>query len=273
VIRTLMGRWGDAAIAIDKDVARNFDLSLPLSIVPNSALGEPGDIDPADARRRLALPPDRVVVGYAGFVRRQKGWPELVLMADQGVPVHFLVMGGGVRPPSYFRTTRGRLLQLAGVLWDEESEIRDLVSELRLDDMFTFLPYTRDTAEVYAALDIVTFPNQGVGLGRPVLEAAVAGRPVVASGSPDGADILLPGVTGVLLDEPTPQAIAAALAELTTDDDLRRKMGEAAADYARERFDPEKNARLVEDVYNRLLGRGTGAAPAETAVAASAGPR
>ena len=260
IIRTLMSRWGDAAIAIDRDVARNFDLSLPLTIVPNSALGEPGENDPAEARRRLGLPADRVIVGYAGFVRRQKGWPELVraarLMVDADVPVQFLVMGGGVRPPSYFRTIRGRLLQLTGVLWDEESEIRDLVSELGLDEVFTFLPYTRDTAEVYAALDIVTFPNQGVGLGRPVLEAAVAGRPVVASGSPDGAEILLPGVTGILLAEPTPEAIAAALTTLTTDDELRHRLGAAAADYARARFDPERNARLVEDVYDSLLRGG-----------------
>ena len=259
VIRALMVRWGNAAIAIDRDVARNFALSLPLTIVPNSATGEPGEIDHDEARRRLGLPADRVAVGYAGFVRRQKGWPELVraarIMADGNVPVHFLVMGGGVRPPAYFRTTRGRLLQATGVLWDEESEIRQLVSELGLDEMFTFLPYTRDTAEVYAALDIVTFPNQGVGLGRPVLEAAVAGRPVVASGSPDGADILLPGVTGILLQEPTPEAIASALTDLTNDSELRLRLGAAAAEYAQERFDPERNARLVEDVYDSLLGR------------------
>ena len=277
IIRSLMGRWGDAAIAIDRDVARNFDLSLPVTIVPNSATSEPGEIDPGEVRNRLGLPADRVVVGYAGFVRRQKGWPELVraarLLIDQDVPVHFLVMGGGVRPPSYFRTTRGRLLQLSGVLWDEESEIRDLVSELGLDDYFTFLPYTRDTAEVYAALDIVTFPNQGVGLGRPVLEAAVAGRPVVASGSPDGADILIPGVTGILLDQPTPQAIADALAELTNDDGLRHRLGAAAADYARERFDAERNARLVEEIYDTVLGGGDTSTRSATEVTAAAALR
>ncbi|HVS84028.1 MAG TPA: glycosyltransferase family 4 protein [Gaiellaceae bacterium] len=270
-IRALMGRWGDAAIAIDRDVARNFDLSLPLTIVPNSALGDPNEIDHDEARRRLGLPPERVVVGYAGFVRRQKGWPELVraarIMADDGVPAHFLVMGGGVRPPAYFRTTRGRLLQATGVLWDEESEIRQLVSELHLDDRFTFLPYTRDTAEVYAALDIVTFPNQGVGLGRPVLEAAVAGRPVVASGSPDGAEILLPGVTGILLEDPTPEAIAGALTALTNDPELRHRLGAAAAEYAHERFDPERNARLVEDVYDHLLGHSRASALPEAELA------
>ena len=261
IIRSLMRRWGDAAIAIDRDVARNFALPLPLTIVPNSAEWQEAEIDPLEAKERLGLPPDQVAVGYAGFVRRQKGWPELVraarLMADDDVPANFLVMGGGVRPPAYFRTIRGRLLQAMRVITDEESAIRDLVSELGLDDRFTFLPYVRDTAEVYAALDIVTFPNQGAGLGRPVLEAAVAGRAVVASGSPDGADILLPGITGTLLAEPTPEAIATALTELANNPQLRHRLGDAAAEYARDRFDPEKNARIVEDVYDNLLGRPT----------------
>lgn len=256
LIRGLLGRWGDAAIAIDRDVARSFDLSLPVTIVPNSA--EPEEtLDNLEARKRLGLPTDRVVIGYAGFVRRQKGWPELVqaakILADRGLTVHFLIIGGGVRPPDYFRTLRGRILQLTGVLTDEESAIRDVVSTLGLDHCFTFLPFTRDTAAVYAALDVLAFPNQGAGLGRPVLEAAAAGKPVVASGSPDGADLLLPGETGILLEHGTPEEIADALGTLAQDPELRRRLGEAAAAHARKTFDPQRNARLVEEVYDTLL--------------------
>ena len=92
-------------------------------------------------------------------------------------------MGGGVRPPEYFRTLRGRALAVANLLTDEESAIKELVHEMGLDEHFSFLPFTAETGEIYSALDIVTFPNQGVGLGRPVLEAAMYGKPVVASGS------------------------------------------------------------------------------------------
>src|SRR5437588_493067 len=257
-IAALMERWGDAAIAIDRDVAARFPIRLPLTIVHNS-VSPPMPASNGDSRKgSLGLPEDRVAVGFAGFVRRQKGWPELVsaaeILVDEGAPAHFVIMGGGVRPPEYFRTVRGRALAAANLLTDEESAIKELVAEKGLDRHFSFLPFTAETGEIYSALDVVTFPNQGVGLGRPVLEAATYGKPVVASGSDDGAGVLLPGKTGLLLDDATPAAIANALRELIADAGLRQRLGRAARAHALERFDPVRNARAVEAVYDTLLG-------------------
>jgi glycosyltransferase involved in cell wall biosynthesis len=180
----------------------------------------------------------------------------------EGAPAHFVIMGGGVRPPEYFKTLRGRALALTNLLTDEESAIKDLVREKGLDDHFSFLPFTAETGEIYNALDIVTFPNQGVGLGRPVLEAATYGKPVVASGSRTGAGVLLPGRTGLLLEDASPSGIATALRELIGDAELRARLGSAAAEHAQERFDPILNARAVEQVYDALLGIAEEPAPA-----------
>jgi glycosyltransferase involved in cell wall biosynthesis len=252
-IATLMERWGDAAIAIDSDVAARFPIRLPVTIVHNS-VSEPVSANGA----ALGLPKDRVAIGFAGFVRRQKGWPELVeaaeILVGDGEPAHFVIMGGGVRPPEYFRTVRGRALAATNLLTDEESAIKELVAAKGLQRHFSFLPFTAETGEIYAALDIVTFPNQGVGLGRPVLEAAMYGKPVVASGSRDGAGVLLPGRTGLLLDDASPQGIAAALRLLIDDPELRARLGAAASAHARNQFDPGRNARAVERVYDELLG-------------------
>src|SRR5437764_304779 len=257
-IGALMEKWGDAAIAIDRDVAARFPIRLPLTIVHNSVSPPPGATNGASGKDSLGLPEDRVAVGFAGFVRRQKGWPELVsaaeILVEEGAPAHFVIMGGGVRPPEYFRTVRGRALAAANLLTDEESAIKELVAEKQLARYFSFLPFTAETGEIYSALDVVTFPNQGVGLGRPVLEAATYGKPVVASGSNDGAGVLLPNQTGLLLDDASPNGIAAALRLLIADAELRRRLGEAAAEHARNRFDPAANARAVEGVYDSLLG-------------------
>ncbi len=136
-----------------------------------------------------------------------------------------------------------------------------------LERHFSFLPFTAETGEIYSALDVVTFPNQGVGLGRPVLEAAMFGKPVVASGSRDGAGVLLPDVTGILLDDASPAALADALRTLIGDGDLRARLGEAAAAHARDKFDPARNARAVERVYEQLLGLEVEHAREEAAVA------
>jgi glycosyltransferase involved in cell wall biosynthesis len=255
LIASFMERFGDAAIAIDRDVATRFPIRLRLEIVHNS-VRPPGPI--AGGKAALGLPEDRVAIGFAGFVRRQKGWQELVSAAEilvrEGAPAHFVIMGGGVRPPEYFQTIRGRALALTNLLTDEESAIKDLVAEKGLDEHFSFLPFTAETGEIYSALDIVTFPNQGVGLGRPVLEAATYGKPVVASGSEHGAGVLLPGTTGLLLENASPRALAAALRLLVDDPELRRRLGEAAAMHARAKFEPGGNARAVERVYDELLG-------------------
>lgn len=256
MIASFMETFGDAAIAIDRDVAARFPIRLPLEIVHNSV--RPLSQSNLGGKATLGLPEDRVAVGFAGFVRRQKGWQELVsaaeILVSEGAPAHFVIMGGGVRPPEYFRTMRGRALAFTNLLTDEESAIKDLVAEKGLQEHFSFLPFTAETGEIYSALDIVTFPNQGVGLGRPVLEAAMYGKPVVASGSATGAGVLLPGKSGLLLRDASPQQLASALRLLIDDPDLRRRLGETAVAHARERFDPARNARAVESVYDELLG-------------------
>jgi glycosyltransferase involved in cell wall biosynthesis len=271
VIGRLIDRWGDAAVAIDPDVAARFPIRIPMSIVHNSVEPPAAVPDAAAARRALGIPEDRVAIGFAGFVRRQKGWPELVkaarLLVDRGDPVHFVIIGGGVRSPEYFRTVRGRALELLDLVADEESAIQRLVEKTGLAENFTFLPFTPQTAEIFSALDIVTFPNQGVGLGRPVLEAAAHAKPVVASGSSDGAGILLPEQTGILVPDPTPEAIAAALHRLVASPELRTRLGEAAARHAAEHFDPRHNAMLVADVYDHLLHRDPELVPARTEAA------
>jgi len=256
-ITALMERWGDAAIAIDRDVAARFPLRLPFTIVHNS-VSQPSHSTNGAGRKLLGFPDDRIAIGFAGYVRRPKGWPELVAAAEQliseGAPAHFVIMGGGVRPPAYFRTLRGRTLAFANLLTDEESAIKELVAAKGLERHFSFLPFTAETGEIYNALDIVTFPNQGVGLGRPVLEAAMYGKPVVASGSSAGAGVLVPEETGLLLDDATPAALAGALRRLISDAALRKRLGTAAAAHARAHFDPQHNAQEVEHVYDSLLG-------------------
>lgn len=258
-VASVIDRTADAAIAIDRDVADRFRLKKPIHIVPNSTEIRPADPLPTPAaKRELSLRDDVPAVGFFGYIRRQKGWPELVEAArkliDNGAQAQFVVMGGGVRGPKYFRTWRGWLLARVGLLVDEETDFHELVERMQLTDQFHFVPFATQTRAVYEALDVIVFPNQEVGLGRPVLEAAASARPVVASGSTSGAEILVPEVTGLLVETGNPGELAAAIGGLIADPERRRKMGEAAFSLAKERFDPQRNARAVAVIYERLLG-------------------
>jgi len=65
---------------------------------------------------------------------------------------------------------------------------------------------------------------------------------------------MVPDETGILLRDPTPQAIADALERLAADPELRARMGRAGAEYARRNFDPATNAHVVELLYDRFTG-------------------
>jgi glycosyltransferase involved in cell wall biosynthesis len=255
-------RFADAAIAIDEDVAARFPIQRPLSIVHNSvgAFGRTRMIDSQAVRRRLGLPRDRVIIGYAGFIRRPKGWPELLSafrsLVDGGLPVHLVVIGGGVRGQDYFATLRGKALAATGIVSDEESAIARLVHELRLEDHVSIIPFRHRMDDFYRALDVLAFPNQGVGLGRPVLEAAAYGKPAVASGSSGGAGVLVPGETGILVPSGNPQELVRELRRLILDPELRERLGAAAGRHARQHFDARENARRVEGIYASLFGTG-----------------
>ena len=243
-IGRVIDRYGAAAIAIDRDVASTFAIRLPVEVIPNPVRVEAGE--PAE----LGVPAGRLAVGYFGYLRRQKGWPQFLealrLLTDRGVEVQGVIVGGGVRPSSAFRGARGRVLRALGVP-DEEADLEQAIGELGLADHVTRLPFTEDVGPVLRALDVVVFPNQGAGLGRPVLEAAAYGVPVVASGSPHGGGVLEPGETGVLLPRGTSTALADALAELAADGDLRLRLGAAAREHV---TTPEQAAAQVVEVWS-----------------------
>ena len=248
-IQRTIDRYGVAAIAIDEDVAASFPLRIPVHVIPNPVVIEEGQ--PLD----LHIPDQRVRIGYVGYLRQQKGWPQFLealrMLVDDGLPVHGVVVGGAIRPSSTFRGWRGRVLEALGVP-DEERAFDQRISELNLAGHVTSVPFTVSLGSVYRALDLVVFPNQGAGLGRPVLEAAAYGLPAVASGSPDGGGILEPNRTGVLLRDGTARELAAALRLLCSDPVLRSVLGSTAQSRV---VSLRQVAAEVEEVYAGATGR------------------
>ena len=229
-VRGSIARWGDEAIAIDDDVRRSFRLPIPTTVIFNTVTIPDDAPSAVVARERLGLPETSVSIGYIGNLRRIKGWPELVeavaLLPD--VPIHVVVLGGGVRPPAFFDTPYGRLVQKLGFAADDETDMRRLVRERGVEERFTFLPFTDRIDQIYPALRHRDVPEPGRQSRTSGARGRGIGRPVVASGSPQRAGILLPEATGILLEHSTPDTLAGALALLAGDRGLRQRMGAAA---------------------------------------------
>jgi phosphatidylinositol alpha-1,6-mannosyltransferase len=120
----------------------------------------------------------------------------------------------------------------------------------------------------YQASDVYVMPSvterrpggwAGEGFGFAYIEAASFGRPVVAGNGGGAPEAVWDGVTGFVVDGRDPDAVAAALVRLTSDADLRRRMGEAGRAWARAYFSFE---RFRRDVRETVAGATGAAQPA-----------
>ena len=254
-VRKAVERLASVSIAINEDVAASF--AAGSLVIPNSVdldRFRPGDAE--RARQELDLPADRPVVSSFGFLYPSKGFRQLIaaarLVRDRHIEATYLLVGGDIRGERYFRTPFGRLLRLLRVSHNFEAEAGDLVRQLRLDGIVRVVAYRDDVAELYRASDLVVAPSQGPELGRSLVEAAASGVAVVASGSRTGGGIVVPEQTGVLSSS-SADGIAAAVAALLSDSDRRSLLGRAAREHAESRFDPGRNAREIERLYDELL--------------------
>jgi hypothetical protein len=84
-----------------------------------------------------------------------------------------------------------------------------------------------------------------------VIEAAASGVPVVASGSRTGGGVVVPGETGVLVDDFRVETLADAVEELLRNTERRRALGRAARAHAETNLDPARKARRIESIYRR----------------------
>jgi glycosyltransferase involved in cell wall biosynthesis len=256
LLRRAVRSLSSESIAITRDVGQSFGVDA--EIIPNSVdLAYFHPAEPELARRELGLPPGRPVVTFLGFLYPSKGFRDFIVAASllnrQGVDATYLIVGGPVRGAEFFNSTLGRAAGALGLTHDYAREATDLVTALHLDEHVRFLPFTKETPLIYQASDVIVSPSRGPELGRPVIEGAACGRPVIASGSLDGAGILLPSVTGELVPRRSPDSLAAALDRLLSDDGERRRLGAAARAHAEQTFDQTRNASRVMDLYERVL--------------------
>jgi glycosyltransferase involved in cell wall biosynthesis len=117
-----------------------------------------------------------------------------------------------------------------------EREMRERAAEF---DQIRFLPAVdlEEKERLLASASILLFPPvEPEGHPRVVLEALAAGLPVVTTDRGAIAETVIDGECGFVLEDPVPDQLAARLLTLIRDDDLRKRMSEAARLRYRERF-------------------------------------
>lgn len=136
-------------------------------------------------------------------------------------------------------------------------QYREEVRRLNLAERVE-LPGWIESAQAWRLLaesGIFLLPSRMEGLPVAILEAMAIGATVITT--PVGAitDAIEDGVTGLLVPPGDAPALAAAIARLLRDPDLRARLAEAARQRFEERFTIERTAEKVADVYRRVATR------------------
>jgi glycosyltransferase involved in cell wall biosynthesis len=99
---------------------------------------------------------------------------------------------------------------------------------------------------------IVIVPSRVEGFGLVALEAAMMGRPVVATAVGGLPHVVQDGATGLLVDAGDGQGFVRAIETLIDDVDTARRLGAAARQRALERFDWGQYVLAYDRLYRRL---------------------
>ena len=231
----LMRQSGVRVITVSSFTSGALSRTCPASILP-PGLSEPWFSTLVDASGQPREPRSKIQLVSAFRLTdwRQKGMPQLLgaVAALGRSDVRLTVCGTG-EPPSELRelVSRYRWCTLRSGLDDAH-----LACEIANADLFVLATRTRRGRR-----------PSGEGFGLVLLEAQVAGTPVVAPAYGGSHDAFVDGVTGVAPSDETVCALAGLLSDLLGDQARLDQMGKYAAQWARSYFAPQQYAaRAVE---------------------------
>jgi glycosyltransferase involved in cell wall biosynthesis len=185
------------------------------------------------ARRALGLPSDGPVVGVVGRLAYQKA-PEdfLAALARLNRPdVTGVWVGSG--------ELAGRMAELAGT----QPAARLVLAGERAD-----------VPDILPAFDVFALPSRYEGLPTAIVEAMMCGVPVVASAVNAVGDVVVPGVTGLLVPPRRPDLLAGAIGHLLGSPEAAARMAENARAVLGDRFGMSVLADALSAAYTDPLG-------------------
>lgn len=194
-------------------------------------------LQPANVHAELYLPTHAPIVGNVAALAPHKGHQHLIdaaALVVRDVPdARFVIVGDGEQREPLARQIRDKHLERHVFLAGFRNDVLEL---MRGFDLFAAAPI-----------------HEGMCLA--LVDAMAAGKPAVATRAGGIPEVMLDGITGYLVEPRDHEALAERLVVLLKNGLLRRQMGDAALERAREHFTVEKMVAGVQAVYAGLAAR------------------
>ncbi len=190
--------------------------------------------DRARARAEWGVGPEDVAIGHLANNSVEKGSVDLLRAAERAWARggRFHVVLAGPEMPNFQR------------FWRAYRPTERVCRLGALDE--------RQKRNFFAGLDVFALPSRSDSFGLVLLEAWANGAPNVAYRAGGVACVIRHEQDGLLVPCGNVDSLAAALLRVSTDTDLRRRLGEAGRQRTRHEFEWEDRMRFVREVYQEL---------------------
>ena len=134
-----------------------------------------------------------------------------------------------------------------------ESELRLLVNRLQISDNVHFVGFRLNANRYVAQFDVAVLCSRREAQGLAAVEALAAGVPLVATRIEGLQEVVVDGVTGVLVQPDDPKGLSDAILRVLSDSELKRTISVAAPLDVRDRFNASDKAATNLSVYESLI--------------------
>ncbi|MBI3320807.1 MAG: glycosyltransferase [Candidatus Omnitrophica bacterium] len=234
-------RLNDAVVAISEDAKRRLlahnrlDERRVRVIYNGIELGSTNGHASADFKRQCGLSPQRRLIGTVGRLAQEKDHGTLLQafagLIRFGCDAELAIAGDGALKPS--------LERMAGAL--------GIAGRVRL------LGFRSDARALIGAFDLFALSSLTEGIALTLLEAMAARKPVVATEVGGNPEVVVDGMTGLLVPPQQPDRFAQAMRVVLDDPALAARFGEAGRRRVEEHFSVERMVREYVQLYELML--------------------
>jgi phosphatidylinositol alpha-1,6-mannosyltransferase len=140
---------------------------------------------------------------------------------------------------------------------DDRTRLESLADRLGVEDLCDFKGAVSDD-ELHADLeqsDLFVLPSSKEGFGIVFLEAGAHRRAVIGADAGGTPEVVVDGVTGLLVDPVDVQSLARAVTDLLPDESRRNEMGLEGERRVRDCYGYEAVSRRTKDLLEELMQR------------------
>jgi glycosyltransferase involved in cell wall biosynthesis len=235
-------RWMQHVVAVSDDI---YDQVRAFGVKADRCTMVPNAIDAEtyrrrqprrEAKQRLGISSDRLVVGAVGRLSAEKGFDLLIRAADrlitEGVPLELMIAGDG----------------------PERTNLEQVIATSANRDRLRLIGHCSEMIPFYEAMDVFALSSLREGLPNVLLEAMAMEIPTVATRIAGIPKVIDDSENGLLILPGDEMALADSLRSLLTNDWLREQLGANGRRCMIERFSFHKRMERIREVYDRVLG-------------------